>query len=190
MGTLHLDDLYARCLRAGSAPRTVLHLHRVLHTALADAEAWDLVSANVARKATPPKVRQVPPEVLTLQQVQRLLTVAREDPFGALFVLAVTTGARQGELLGLRWQDIDLDAGLASVRQTVQRAERGRALGDPKTEQSRRTVEIVAVARDALPDAWKPCSAGWRTRTLLAGLLAAAPRQGPAATAAEPGQPR
>ena len=150
LGAVHLHDLYSRCLTAGLSERTVLHLHRVLHKALADAEAWDYVDVNVARKASPPRVREVAPEVLSAAQVARLLEAASQHEFGALFILAATTGVRQGELLGLRWADVDLDAGVAAVRQTVQRAERGRVLGDPKTEKSRRTVEILGVAREAL----------------------------------------
>jgi integrase len=151
LGAIHLDRLYATCLNGGLSERTVLHLHRVLHKALADAESWDLVDRNVASRAHPPRVREVPPEVLDLSQVVRLLDAAREDPFGAMFILAVTTGVRQGELLGLRWSDLDLNpGGVASIRRTVQRAEEGRTVGAPKTEQSRRTVEIVGVAREAL----------------------------------------
>jgi len=148
---MHLDDLYSRSLKQGLSAQTVLSLHRVLHKALSDAEKWDLVDSNAARKASPPRVRQVPPEVLSPVQVARLLDSAREHPFGPLFILAVTTGVRQGELLGLRWRDLDLDdGGVARVRQSIQRAQRGRQVGDPKTEQSRRDVEIIAPARQAL----------------------------------------
>lgn len=151
LGAIHLDGLYATCLTKGLAERSVLHLHRVLHKALADAEAWDRVDRNVAAKAQPPRVRDTPPEVLDARQVARLLDAAREHPFGPLFILAVTTGVRQGELLGLRWSDLDLDdGGVARIRQTIQRAEQGRGVGDPKTEQSRRNVEIIAPAREAL----------------------------------------
>jgi integrase len=151
LGAIHLDGLYAACLTKGLSQRTVLHLHRVLHKALADAEAWDRVDRNVAAKAQPPCVRDNPPEVLDASQVARLLDAAREHPFGLLFILAVTTGIRQGELLGLRWSDLDLEAGgVARIRQTVQRAEHGRGVGAPKTEHSRRDVEIIAPAHEAL----------------------------------------
>ncbi|MDP3712151.1 MAG: site-specific integrase [Mycobacteriales bacterium] len=151
LGAIHLDSLYATCLTKGLAPRSVLHLHRVLHKALADAEAWDRVDRNVAGKAQPPHIRDTSPEVLAPGEVARLLDAARDHPFGPLFILAVTTGVRQGELLGLRWSDLDLDnGGVARVRQTVQREEKGRSVGAPKTEQSRRDVEVIAPAREAL----------------------------------------
>lgn len=151
LAAIHLDGLYAALLTKGLSPRTVLHLHRVLHKALADAEAWDRVDRNAAAKAQPPRVRDTAPEVLDARQVARLLEAAREHPFGPLFILAVTTGVRQGELLGLRWSDLDLDVGgVARIRQTVQRAEQGRGIGAPKTEQSRRDVEMLAPAREAM----------------------------------------
>lgn len=151
LGAIHLQDLYSKSLTAGLSERTVLHLHRVLHTALADAEDWDLVDRNVARRVKPPRVHQIPPDVLAPAQVVRLIDAAHEHPFGALFILAVTTGARQGELLGLRWDDVDLQpGGVAAIRQTMQRAESGRMLGKPKTDTSRRDVEILSVAREAL----------------------------------------
>ncbi len=151
LGAIHLEDLYSKCFAAGSSASTVLHLHRALHKALADAESWDLVDSNVARRVRPPRVRQAPPEVLNVTQVARLIAASRDHPLGAAFILAVTSGLRQGELLGLRWSDVDLEpGGVASIRQTVQRAARGRVLGDPKTERSRRDVEILKIAREAL----------------------------------------
>jgi len=152
LGAIHLDGLYATCLTKGLGERSVLHLHRVLHKAPAVAEAWDRVDRNVASKVHPPRVRESPPDVLDVSQVARLIDAAREHHFGPLFILAVTTGVRQGELLGLRWSDLDLDdgGGVVRVRQSLQRAERGREAGEPKTAQSRRDVEIIAPARHAL----------------------------------------
>lgn len=148
---VHLQDLYARTRSSGLSEQTVLSLHRVLHAALADAERWDHVDTSVARKVKAPTVRPTPPEVLEPEQVRRLLHEAQEHPMGALFIVAVTTGLRQGELLGLRWSDIDLEpGGMAAVRQSMQRAEHGRVLGEPKTEKSRRNVEILPLAREAL----------------------------------------
>jgi integrase len=148
---VHLQNVYARTRSSGLSEQTVLSLHRVLHAALADAERWDYVVTSVARKVKAPVVRTVPPEVLSPEQVRLLLQQAPGHPLGALFTLAVTTGMRQGELLGLRWSDLDLEpGGQASVRQSMQRAEHGRVLGQPKTEKSRREVEILPVARKAL----------------------------------------
>ena len=151
LSALHLQDLYTRRLNAGLSAQSVLHLHRVLHAALNNALAWDLVDRNVARKVTPPRVRPKEIEVLAPAQVATLIAASKTHPFGALFVLVVTTGLRQSEALGLRWSDLDLrDAKQASVRGSMQRAEKGRVLGETKTEKSRRAVEVLDVARDLL----------------------------------------
>jgi len=151
LSALHLSDLYAKRLADGLSTRTVLHLHRVLHKALNDAEGWDLVDRNVARKASPPAVRQVDPLVLSPSEAGRFLAAARTHPFGALFVLGVTTGLRQGELLGLRWSDLDLKREHAlTVHQSMQRRPQGRGVGDTKTEKSNRTVELLPVACELL----------------------------------------
>jgi hypothetical protein len=97
---VHLQNVYARTRSSGLSEQTVLSLHRVLHAALADAERWDYVVTSVARKVKAPVVRTVPPEVLSPEQVRLLLQQAPGHPLGALFTLAVTTGMRQGELLG------------------------------------------------------------------------------------------
>lgn len=103
---------------------------------------------NVATHVdAPPKVRrELTP--LTGGQVRQLLDSSRADRLAALYVVAVGLGMRQGELLGLRWSDVDLDAGLLSVRHTLQR--RTYLLADPKTERGRRTLAMPEVVKFAL----------------------------------------
>ena len=99
----HLDDLYA------AHPGSVSTAHAMIRSALSQAVKWDLVSSNVALKATPPKttVRQI--QVPSAAQVNQLIrSVVRTDPTMALILsLAVITGARRGELCALRWRDYD-----------------------------------------------------------------------------------
>ncbi len=94
---------------------------QVLHKALAQALKWNMIPRNAADAVKAP--RPTPAEIRPLDQKQAkaLLEAARTDPFEALYVLAVTTGMRQGELLCLKWEDVDLENGLIWVRRTLTR---------------------------------------------------------------------
>ncbi len=147
----HLQRLYAARLAAGVSAQSVVHLHRMLHRALSQALKWGLVGRNVAALVDPPRVERPEFEPLTAQEAGRLLDVANGDRLEALYVLALTTGLRRGELLGLRWQDVDLDARVLHVRRSLQIDENGKwRSGDPKTKRSRRPVLLVDMAVDAL----------------------------------------
>lgn len=111
LGPLDVQELYLSKLDSGLSPRTVQIVHTTLHKALKQAVRWSLVSKNVTEAVTPPKPQKKEIRVLTSEETKRLLRAARGDKFEALYVLAVTTGMRQGELLGLKWDDIDLDEG-------------------------------------------------------------------------------
>lgn len=148
---MHLQHLYAKRLAAGSAPSTVHHLHACLHRALTMAERWEQVSRNVARLATPPRVPRPKIEPLTLDETQRFLAAARESRLGAALVVAVFTGVRLGELLALRWPDIDLgEEPTITVRGSLQRVHGKLQILDPKTEQSVRRIAVGATCAEAL----------------------------------------
>ncbi len=106
----HLQHFYRAKLDAGLSPRTVQYLHAVLHRALKQALRWGLVPRNVSEAVDPPRVQREEIRPLSLEQVRMLLETARDDRLEALYVLAVHCGLRQGELLGLRWEDLDLDS--------------------------------------------------------------------------------
>ena len=146
----HLQQLYADCLTRGIAPATVRQLHAVLRRALGQATRWGTVARNVVTLATPPRQGRYEMMVLTAEECHRLLDAARGDRFEALYTLAVTTGMRLGELLGLRWQDIDIEAGNIHVRHTLLRLKDGLKLREPKTPQSRRRIALTPQAIDAL----------------------------------------
>ena len=101
-----------------------------------------------AAKAPRPAPQEIRP--LDLKQAKALLEAARTDRFEALYVLAVTTGMHQGELLGLRWEDVDLQNGLVWIRRTLTRNGGRLLLGEPKTKRSRRTVRLTNTAVEAL----------------------------------------
>jgi integrase len=133
----HLQGFYRDRLDAGLSPRTVQYLHVVLHRALKQALRWGLVPRNVAEAVDPPRVPKKDVTPLSPEQARVFLEAARRDRLEALYVLAIHTGMRQGELLDLRWDDVDLDAGVLRVRGT-------------KTVRSRRTVKLSQTALEAL----------------------------------------
>lgn len=148
---LHLQQLYAKRLQAGSSPSTVHHLHACLHRALAMAERWEQVNRNVARLVTPPRIPRAKIEPLTVDEVRQLLEAARGSRFEAAFVVAVVTGVRLGELLALRWGDIELGSEpTIAVRGSLQRINGRLQILETKTTQSVRRVAIGSLGADAL----------------------------------------
>jgi integrase len=128
-------------------------LHVALHKALDQAVKWHMIRRNVAEvvKAPRPSPEEIQP--LNRNQTKTLLEVAKgEDRFEALYMLAVTTGLRQGELLGLKWEDVDFQDGVVRVRRTLTRHKGRLLLGEPKTKRSRRTVRLTEAAAKALKD--------------------------------------
>ncbi|MHB8555048.1 MAG: tyrosine-type recombinase/integrase, partial [Candidatus Dormibacteria bacterium] len=142
-----VNDLLAAKLADGLAPRTVHHVRAVLRTMLNAALREGLTPRNVAALADPPRVPQVERVTLTAEQAQRLVEVAHQERDGALWVLALTTGARQGELLGLRWDDYEPGSGAVRIAHSLQRVDGQLVLAETKTALSRRTVVLPAAAR-------------------------------------------
>jgi integrase len=137
----HFQRLYQEKLAAGLSP-TVSHLHTVLHGAFAEAVRWGLLSRNVVALVRPPRKVHVEVVALTVEEARALLAAAAGTRFEVLFVLALKTGMRRGELLALRWEDVDLDKGVLQVRGTLRRTREGLTIGTPKTAASRRRVVL------------------------------------------------
>ena len=146
----HLQRLYAGRLDAGLSPGSVVQLHAVLRRALGQAARWGLVARNVASLVTPPRRSRKEMATLSPEQARTLLEAAAGDRLEALYVLAINTGMRQGELLALRWTEVDLNAGALHVRATLQRTREGFVFTEPKTTSSRRQVALTRAAVEAL----------------------------------------
>ena len=152
----HVQAFYARKLKEGLSPSTVIYYHSVLHNALATAVKWGLVARNVCDLVTPPRKARFEIQPFTAEQVQRFLAASRGHKWEALFTLALATGMRQGELLGLKWQDINFATGTLQVRRVLTRIPReGPGVRvfreeEPKTEKSRRSITIASMALEAL----------------------------------------
>ncbi len=145
-----VQSLYAQKLTEGLSPTTVRHLHMVLHRALDNALRLGVVIRNVTELVDPPRMKRHEMAVLTPEQARALLAAAKGDRMEALYVLALSTGMRQGELLGLRWQDVDIEHSVLSVRATLQCVDGTFIFAEPKSARSRRQIALSKRAIDAL----------------------------------------
>jgi integrase len=144
-GSPALADARRRAL----SPLTVRHIRATLRRALNAAQRAGLVARNAAADAAPPYVAHRSVSYLAAGDLRRLLDGTRDDPLGPLYALAVTTGLRLGELLGLAWSDVT--DGSLTVRRSLAEAGDGRwTLAEPKSARSRRTLPLPALAGEAL----------------------------------------
>jgi integrase len=146
----HVQQLLNAKLAAGLSPRSVQYLRDVLRNALGQAMKWGLVTRNVATLAEPPRVPHHEMRFLTPDQARGLLAASRGERLEALYTVALALGLRQGESLGLRWQDVDFAAGTLHVRYALQRVDGTLQLVEPKTNQSRRTLNMPPTVTTAL----------------------------------------
>jgi integrase len=154
LGTLHIQRLYDQLAqhgrkdgkRGGLGPRTIRQVHLCLHQALGYAMRWHDLPANPAADAEPPAVPARTRTALTPEQVGVLLAAAHQDRrpwLRAFVVLAAATGARTGELCGLEWHDLDLDAGTVRFRQALSSIDQQLATGRPRPGGTRGKLLVV-----------------------------------------------
>lgn len=156
---LHIQQFYTSSLQAprrdrragqGISPKTVLHFHRTLHAALQLAVKWQLLGRNPSDSVQPPRPEDPELRVLSTGETVRLLEAARGTATHLPLLLALATGLRRGELVALKWEDLNLEAGTLQVRRSLE-ATKGRiAFKPPKTQKSRRQVTLPAFAVEAL----------------------------------------
>ena len=148
----HIQAAYGRALAAGGradgragglSARSVLQHHRVLKEALAHAVMWQLVARNAADAVRPPQGQRQDLRVLSPESARLLLQSAEGEPYYSLIQVALATGARLGELLALRWSDLDLDGGTMRIMRTAQRLRgQGIVFHAPKTHRATRAVAL------------------------------------------------
>jgi integrase len=152
---VHVRGLYREKLQAGLSPRTVQYIHVTLHKALKQAVQDGLIPRDATEAVKAPRVRRQEMRPLSAEQVKVFLETACGDRLEALFVLAIHTVLRQGELLGLKWEDVDLESGTLWVRRTLATTKGGPMLTAPKTKGSRRSVKLTQGALEVLRSHFK-----------------------------------
>ncbi len=123
--------------------QTVVHHHRVLRESLRQAVRWQMLTVNPADAVRPPRAARQPIRVLDETGSAELLRALEGTRFHLPALLAIGTGMRRGELLGLRWQDVDLKAGKLAVRQNLQETGAGLLFKAPKTAKGQRSVSLM-----------------------------------------------
>jgi integrase len=159
-----VQKFYSDRIDAGLGPRSVQLCHLHLSQALALAEHEGIVSRNVCAATDKPRSRQKPGTTWTGDEARRFLNKAQTDTYAPLWLLALKTGLRRGELLGLRWSDLDLDRGTLTVQQTIGVLAGAPCIKPPKTDAGQRVVKLSA---DVVAALTKHCIT-WAARNLAA----------------------
>lgn len=150
LAPIQIEEMYFDLVKEGLSPKTVRNTHSVLRRALADAERLGLVLRNAAAAARPPSVPHHEQQTWSAAELNTFLAGLHDHRLLASVVLLATTGLRRGEMLGLRWTDVDLDAGKLSVIQTITTVRGHPVVSPTKTKKSRRRVTLDVATVGAL----------------------------------------
>ncbi len=156
LAPLNLTNMYATLLvegrhkGGGLSAHTVRHAHVILKIALRQAVKWQLVVRNPLDAVESPRAKRIEMQALNDEEIARLLEASAQTRLHLPIMLAVSTGMRRGEILGLRWADVSLDTAQLSVRRSLQQIGRAILFHEPKTAKSRRTIALPPVTVAAL----------------------------------------
>ena len=163
----HLVTLYNVKAAEGLSGASVRHLHAVIRRAMNVAVKWQLLGVNPAALVDSPRVGQHEITPLTADEAQRLIKAARGDRMEARWLVGLALGMRQGEALGLWWDDLDLDAGLLRVRRALQRRHGGGLVfAEPKTAAKQANNPASGATRRCPARPLRPSGAGAYYRRL------------------------
>jgi len=156
---LHIQSFYTDCLtsgrkdgKGGLAAQTVLHFHRLLRKAFVQAVKWQLLARNPVDAVEPPRPQRREMNAINENDTAQLLNKLSGSALYSPVLFAVTTGLRRGELLALRWKDVNLEEGRITVKQSLEQTKTGLRFKTPKTERSRRQVPLPPVTIDLLSE--------------------------------------
>jgi integrase len=159
--TVTFAELYGALQRAkaddgaGLAPRTVGHVHRLMKRILGHAVKWGSITSNPVASADPPRVERVEVEILGPEQIKVLLHGLKNRALYPIAVLGLATGMRRGELVALRWKDVDFDGSKVRVEQSLEQTRAGLRFKSPKTKAGRRAVALPASVVAELRTHWR-----------------------------------
>jgi integrase len=149
---LHLQRFYTQKLEEGLSNSAVRHFHNIIHKAL-QAARWGLVTRNVSDLVNPPSLTRSVPVVWTQEEAKKFLNYIKGSRYEGIFVLALSTGMRRGEILGLQYQDINWKTGTIQVSRSLgYYTRRGFVISEPKTEGSKRKIVVPRFALEVLKD--------------------------------------
>ena len=146
------DSESAQAEKRGLSAQTVQHVHRTLSQALSHAVRLGVLLKNPAAQVKPPRPEQREIKILAKGEITTVLEAAKETPLYLPTLIAVTTGLRRGELLGLRWSDLDIKTGTLTVNQSLERLKGKVTFKAPKTKMSRRSITLPAATTQALQE--------------------------------------
>ena len=149
LDTHTIQRFYNSLIASGLSPKTVKNVHGILHCALQQAIACDYIYRNPADACKLPKVTKPEIKPLEPEEIARLLKEAEQDDYCNLFIVAMFTGMRQGELLGLAWECVDFQTGIITVKQQLQCKDGNYFLETPKSGKNR-TILPAPIVMDAL----------------------------------------
>jgi integrase len=140
---------------AGLAPRTVGHVHRLLHRVFTHAVKWGILGTNPTASADPPRVERTEIGILAPDHIKAVLNALRGRPLYIVALIALATGMRRGEIAALRWSDVDFDGGKLRVERSLEQTNSGLTFKAPKTRASRRIVVIPPSVIVELREHWR-----------------------------------
>lgn len=149
LDTHTIQRFYNSLIASGLSPKTVKNIHGILHCALQQAIACDYIYRNPADACKLPKVTKPEIKPLEPEEIARLLKEAEQDDYCNLFIVAMFTGMRQGELLGLAWECVDFKSGIITIKQQLQCKDGNYFLETPKSGKNR-TILPAPIVMDAL----------------------------------------
>lgn len=152
LSALHIQSLYTQLERENCPPRTRQMTHVILKRAMSQAVQWGHMSKNPCEFITKPKVPKRAIRYWDSREIELFLKTAKENRLYALFVLAVTTGLRQGEIFALKWSDLNFESKMLSVTKSTYELKGKIFVGEPKTQKSRRCIDLPLFALQALKE--------------------------------------
>lgn len=171
---IDIQKILTGASKRGLAPATVDHLRTVLHRAFRQAVRWRLIAFNPVDEVDPPKVPRVEMNAWAPAEAAIVLATAEGDDYEALWRLAITTGLRRGEMLGLRWTDVDWERSTITIRQTLVRGPGGALIpSEPKSERGRRTIALSMIdlrllrQQQTRQKEWRMAAARWEESGLV-----------------------
>jgi len=141
-----IQSFYAKKLKDGASKGLVKKVHITLHAALAVAERQQIILRNPAHFVTPPKPDRPEPKSYTPEEAVRFCAAVNGHLYECVYIMALDSACREGELLGLFWSDVDFASGTIRISRALKRIPGKIYFGPPKTPQSRRTIDLTSVS--------------------------------------------